>query len=186
MASRIGASRLSASDLTNLSVEAADTPMHVGALIVLESAPLVDEAGQVRLDDIRHQIEGRLGVVPRLRQVVRRPGPLAGGPLWIDDPAFRIDRHVQLVGLASSYDQQGLLRLAEDLMAPRLDRAHPMWRMWFVTGMPVGQVAVVVALHHAIADGLAAVQLLSPCWIRAPRPGRSRGSRWHRPGGPNS
>jgi diacylglycerol O-acyltransferase len=161
VASRLGASRLSASDLTNLSVEAADTPMHVGALIVLESAPLVDAAGQLRLDDIRHQIQSRLGLVPRLRQIVCRPGPLAGGRLWIDDPAFRIDRHVRLVGPPSSYDQQALLRLAEDLMAPRLDRAHPMWRMWFVTGMPAGQVAVVVALHHAIADGLAAVQLLT-------------------------
>jgi diacylglycerol O-acyltransferase / wax synthase len=41
-----------------------------------------------------------------------------------------------------------------------LDRTRPLWRMWFVTGLPDARVALVVALDHAVADGLAAVQLV--------------------------
>lgn len=33
--------------------------------------------------------------------------------------------------------------------------------MWIATGMPDGRLAVIIKLHHVIADGLAALQLLA-------------------------
>ena len=166
--------RLSAADLTNLAVEAADTPMHVGLLAILDGRSLSDAGARLRLAAIRVEIDARLTGVPELRRIVHRAGLLGGAPLWVDDPAFRIDRHVHQVVLPPPADEGALLRLAEDLMAPTLDRIHPMWRIWFVTGLPGHQVAAVIALHHAIADGLGAVQLLTallhPASTAEPRP----------------
>jgi WS/DGAT/MGAT family acyltransferase len=152
--------RLSAADLINLAVEAPDTPMHVGVLTVADGGPLCDADGRLRLDALRSQVDRLLDGVPELRRIVYRPGPLAGRPLWVDDPRFCIDRHVNQVELPPPGDEPALLRLTEDLMAPLLGRDHPMWRMWFVTGLPDGRIAALIALHHAIADGLAAIQLL--------------------------
>lgn len=153
--------RLSADDLTNLAVEAADTPMHVGVVAVLDGQALLDDEGQLRLAEIRSRIEVRLDQVPQLRKVVHRPGLLAGRPLWADDPVFAISRHVGYVQLPPPVGQERLLRLAEELMAPLLDRSHPLWQLWFITGLPASRIAVVIKLHHAVADGLAAIQLLN-------------------------
>jgi diacylglycerol O-acyltransferase / wax synthase len=153
--------RLSPDDLLNLAVEAPDTPMHVGAVVVLDGHSLLRADGRLRLAWIRAEIERRVAGVPELRRVLYRPGPLAGRPLWTDDPAFRVERHVTGVELPPPGDEEALLRLAEELLLPMLDRARPLWRMWFVTGLPDGRVALVVALHHAVADGLAAVRLVS-------------------------
>ncbi|HET8661560.1 MAG TPA: wax ester/triacylglycerol synthase family O-acyltransferase [Micromonosporaceae bacterium] len=153
--------RLSADDLTNLAVEDADTPMHVGVVAVLDGQALLDGEGRLRLAEIRSLVEARLGQVPHLRKVVYRPGLLGGRPLWVDDPRFSISRHVGCVRLPPPGGQEQLLRLAEQLMTPLLDRSHPLWQLWLVTGLPAGRVAVIIKLHHAVADGLAAVRLVS-------------------------
>jgi diacylglycerol O-acyltransferase len=106
------------------------------------------------------EIDRRLGGVPELRRVIFRPAPLAGPPLWIDDPAFRIDRHVTRAELPPPGDDAALLALAERLLAPRLDRSRPLWRMWFVTGLTDGRIGVLIVLHHALADGMTAMRLV--------------------------
>lgn len=153
--------RLSAADLTNLAVETADTPMHVGALMILDGRRLCDDRGRFQLAEIRSEIGRSLERVPALRQIIHWFGPLAGRPCWVDDPSFRIDRHVIHVGLPPPGDEDSLFVLAEDLMAPPLDRSHPMWRLWFITGLPGDRVAAVFALHHSIADGVAAIRLFT-------------------------
>jgi diacylglycerol O-acyltransferase len=153
--------RLSVEDRLNLVMEAPDTPVHMGAVAVLDGRPLRDAAGCLALAEIRGEIDRRLASVPQLHRVLLRPGILAGGPLWIDDPAFRIDRHVDQVEVPHPGDEQALLRLTAELMAPLLDRSRPLWRMWLVTGLPADQVAVVFKLHHVVADGLAAVRMIA-------------------------
>ncbi|HET8683215.1 MAG TPA: wax ester/triacylglycerol synthase family O-acyltransferase [Micromonosporaceae bacterium] len=160
--------RLSLDDLTNLAVEAVDTPMHVGVVAVLDGRTLLDGEGRLRLAEIRSLVEARLGQVPHLRKVVYRPGLLGGRPLWVDDPRFSISRHVGRVRLPAPGGQEQLLRLAEQLMSPLLDRSHPLWQLWLVTGLPAGRVAVIIKLHHAVADGLAAVRLVTKLLLGAP------------------
>ncbi|MBO0870108.1 MAG: hypothetical protein J2P15_16235, partial [Micromonosporaceae bacterium] len=159
--------RLSASDVINLAVEVPDTPMHMGALVVLDGAVLCDAQGRLCVAQLRAQVSRRLAAVPRLRQVVHPAGLLAGRPVWTDDPAFRIERHVEVVRMPAGQEGgqspdagESLLRLAARLLETPLDRAHPLWRMWFVSGLPQGRVGLVVAIHHVLADGLATVRML--------------------------
>ena len=151
--------RLSTVDLVDLAVETPDNTMNIGALVRLEGGRLLD-SGQLRIAEIRAELARHVAGLPRLRQVVTRPGLLGGRPLWTDDPKFRIERHVGQVQLAPPGDEPALLRLTADLLRPRMDLTRPLWRMWFVTGLPDGEIAVVVAMHHVLADGAAALELL--------------------------
>ena len=148
--------RLSAADLLNLAVESGDSPANEGAIVVLDGRRL-SGGGEL----FRGGLEARLSRLPQLRRRIHWPGFLAGPPLWIDDPSFRIERHVGQAEVPAPGDQAALLKLATGLMTPLLDRREPLWRLWIVTGMPDGRLAVIVKLHHVTADGLAALQLLA-------------------------
>ncbi len=153
--------RLSAFDLTNLAVEAPDTPMHVGMVAVLDGRSLLDVDGRLDLAGIRSRVGAGLDAAPRLRKVVHRAGPLSGRPLWVDDPAFALEHHVGRAVVDPPGGEDELLRLAEELMRPLLDRSRPLWRLWVVTGLPDRRLAVVVKVHHAVGDGIAVIRLIS-------------------------
>jgi WS/DGAT/MGAT family acyltransferase len=150
--------RLSAIDMINLAVEARATPMAIGSVLVVDGGALGDVDG--RLTAVRAAIDRRLADVAPLRRIVHRPGPLAGRPVWVDDPDFRIDRHVLAAVVPPPGDEPTMLRLVADLMAPVLDHAHPLWRIWVITGLAGGRVALLVKMHHVIADGAAAIGLI--------------------------
>ena len=153
--------RLSLSDLTNLAIEAPDSPMHQGALAVMDGKGLLDADGRVRIHTIRRHIERRLGRAPELRQVLFRTGPLEGRPLWIDDPHFDIANHVQVATLPSPGGQQAALCFAEAAMAELMDRRLPLWEIWFLERYGGGKVGIFIKLHHALADGPSMLNMLA-------------------------
>ena len=61
--------RLSALDTSFFHAESSRTPMHVAAVVRVDDAPLRDEHGRVRLDELREYLRRRLHLAPRLRQV---------------------------------------------------------------------------------------------------------------------
>ncbi|MBO0684896.1 MAG: wax ester/triacylglycerol synthase family O-acyltransferase [Candidatus Dormibacteraeota bacterium] len=158
---RSGFRRLSPFDRGFLRLEEPGLPEHVAGLCLLEAGPLLDPAGDLDLESIRGRLERRLQRVPELRRVIRSAPPLGGPPFWADDPHFSIARHVHSVPVHPPGDEAGLLATTELLVRPLIDRSHPLWELWFVTGVQGGRVGLVFKIHHAIADGLAAVALVS-------------------------
>jgi WS/DGAT/MGAT family acyltransferase len=149
--------RLTPVDLINIHAETPSAPARVGALALLDGRTLLDSHGHLRIAEIRTLLESRIGREPRLRQKIRRAGPLAGRPVWVDDPDFRIERHVlKAEPLAGETAEELALRLVNQPMP----QSHPLWRVWFVTGLPERQVGLVVGLHHVIADGVTTVRLI--------------------------
>jgi len=151
--------RLSVQDASFLSTERAGLPMHVALLAVAEGGPLHDRDGRFRLDAVRQEIARRLHRVPRLRQVVLCPPPGQGLPLWVDDPTFDLANHVHVVELPAPGAEPELLRGCEELYLRLLDRGRPLWELWFVARLADGRVGLMLKLHHAVADGLAAVEI---------------------------
>ena len=139
------ARRLSAADKINLAVETPDTPMHVAAILTVDGAPWCEADGSLRLDDIRGRIVRRLARVPAMRCRLAHRGRLAARARWVDDADFRIDRHVRTASVPAPGDDAALRSLAEDLLASPLDRSHPLWRLWFVTGLTGGRIGIVIA-----------------------------------------
>jgi len=109
---------------------------------------------------MRETIGSRLHLAPRLRQVIQMPRRGLGGPFWADAPGFDLRDHVNVRALPPGADEQGLLELTEELRSQRFDPSRPLWGMWLITGLPEGRVAMFVKLHHAIADGMAAMSTI--------------------------
>ena len=160
--------RLTPLDRMYLADETPAWPCHFGGLAVVQGDALFDEAGRLRLAEIRQRIERRLARVPDLRQRVYVPGPLRGGPLWLDDDAFAIDHHVFEEPVAPPGNDADLLEAATRVYGRLLDPRRPLWELWFLTGVSSGRIGVLLKLHHAVADGTAAVSVMSSLFDLAP------------------
>ena len=143
-------------------------PQDIGALVLLDGANLLDSSGRFRIEAAREAIGSRLHLVPRFRQVVHVPRRGLGGPLWVDAPSFDLSEHVRVLALPAGSGEADLLVAAEQLRGRRLEPSRPLWGMWFLTGLPDHQVALFVKLHHAIADGMAAMTTISALLDTAP------------------
>ena len=159
-------------------------PQDIGALAILDGTSLLDPSGELRIHAVREVIASRLHLVPRFRQVIHRPRRGHGPPLWLDAARFDVRDHVVVRPLPPETDEPGLLAVTEELRSERFDQSRPLWRMWFMPGLPNGRVAMFVKLHHAIADGMAAMMTIAafldadpdatltpaPPWTPAPPP----------------
>jgi WS/DGAT/MGAT family acyltransferase len=181
--------RLSALDESFLHLERAETPMHVGAIAVLEREPFFDASGRFRLEAVRALVASRLQLIPRFRKRVM-PVPFGKGrPIWVDHQGFDIADHVRLTALPAPGTRRQLLELAERLTVQVLDRAQPLWELWFVEGVDRGRhVGLIHKSHHTLTDGISGIDIatvlldfsaeptvLAPDgWVPAPPPDPSR------------
>ena len=159
--------RLSAEDQLMLGASRA-WPQDIGALVILDGSSLFDDGGRFRTDAVRGVVASRLHLVPRFRQVIRSPRLGRGGPYWADARAFDLGRHIREIRLEPPVGEAELLCAVERLRAQRFERRHPLWRMWFLTGLPDRRVGVFVKIHHTVADGLAAMTIISAFFDFAP------------------
>ena len=176
--------RISPLDASNLRVEDRGLPMHIAALAILDGPIPGCEPGQTELDVLRRAVERRLHLAPRLRQLLYRPGTGLGPPVWVDDADFDIRRHVHSRSVPAPGDEAALLAVCSELNAARLDPSSPLWELWLLTGLASGRRAVLIRLHHVVADGIAALGMLgvlldsgpdtavgrAPGWVPAPVP----------------
>lgn len=93
----------------------------------------------------------RLAELPRLRSKLRRV-PVDGHPVWVDDPEFHLDYHLQQSSLPRPGDHDQLCRTAARIAATRLDRSRPLWDCWILEGLSGGQFALVLKMHKALAN----------------------------------
>jgi WS/DGAT/MGAT family acyltransferase len=135
-------------------------PQEIGALLILDGHGLSSDTGRLRIGVLVDRIESRLHLVPRFRQVMRRPGRMLGGPYWADARRFDIEDHVRIAEVTAPGGTDELLACVEALRRRRLDPRRPAWEMWFLTGLPDGRVGLFVKVHHAMADGMAAMTLI--------------------------
>jgi diacylglycerol O-acyltransferase len=151
--------RLTGEDLSMLWPDRLGWPQDIGVIAVLDATPIVDPAGRLRIGRLRAAIDGRLHLVPRLRQILYDPPLGAGRPVWVDAPDFDIADHVQVRTLSEPADEQQLLHVCEDLYRRRLDRSRPLWQLWLLPGLSDGRVGMFMKLHHVVADGVAGMTL---------------------------
>ena len=152
--------RLSLLDRSALRIERPDTPAHIAGLCILTAEPLLDATGALDLALIKRRLERRLVRAPALRRIIQPTPPLGGPPLWVDDPQFSLDRHILSARLAPPGDEAILFRTVELVLRQLLDRSHPLWELWFLTGLHDGRVGMLFKIHHALADGGAAIALI--------------------------
>jgi diacylglycerol O-acyltransferase len=116
---------------------------------------------------------------PFRRRVV--PVPLGlGHPVWVEDPDFDLCHHVSRRVLAGPGGERELAAAVAEFAGVPLVRDRPLWELQVLEGLAEGRMAVVAKLHHAVADGSAAVALLQSV-VRGINEGPVRdagGGRW--------
>ncbi len=148
------ADRLSALDVSFLYLEEPTAPMHVGGVAVFQAPDAgFDHDRLVRL------IRNRIAFVPRYRQRVRSvPGRMAN-PVWVDDEHFDVTYHVRRSALPRPGNDEQLRDLVARIMSRPLDRSRPLWEMYLVEGLEGGRFAILTKTHHAMVDGLSAIDI---------------------------
>ncbi|HEX3736283.1 MAG TPA: wax ester/triacylglycerol synthase family O-acyltransferase [Solirubrobacterales bacterium] len=144
--------RLSSFDTSFLANEKDNAHMAIGAVLVFDGTPPAQE-------DFLALIRSRLHLLPRLRQRLLTPPLGLGTPFWVDDETFDVHRHVARATLPAPGTDAELRALAGQLLAPPLDRRKPLWELTLVDGFAAERFAVVYKTHHAMADGISAVDI---------------------------
>lgn len=109
---------------------------------------------------VKRNFERRLLLVHRrFMQRVSPPSMRLGLPRWELDPDFDINNHLVPYRLPEPADHDTLQDFVGSLMSQPLDPARPLWLFYFIENYAEGA-ALVCRIHHAVADGLALVQIL--------------------------
>ena len=155
--SRGGPGRLEIGDLMTFWAEEPSSAWNIGLAGLLEPVPSIVPPD---LEALCRIISARMAAVPELRRRVDWTHLDRGRPLWMDDESFDVHRHVGVARLADASEPE-FLDWAATWAARPLDRDRPLWRIVFVAGLRCNKVGMVVAVHHAVADGVAGAALLS-------------------------
>lgn len=144
--------RMSSVDTAWLHVEQPDNLMQITAVLLFDT-PL--NWSKLRL--LLH--ERLLSRYPRFMMRPDNPRKAFGSTNWEHDPTFDLENQIEHVTLNSADSKAALEDLVGKTMSRPLDMARPLWRLTFVDGYEHGS-AIVVRLHHAIADGIALARLV--------------------------
>ena len=113
------------------------------------------------IDSLVAGIAERIVAVPRFRQILRTHLLDLGPPEWVDAPDLDLSHHIHLAALPHPGDDEALFRFAADVMERRLDRDRPLWECWIVEGLADDRWAILMKIHHCIADGIATMHMFS-------------------------
>ena len=145
---------LSAADRSSLAAEQGPVTMGVGGLLVFEAGPGLEHAR------VLARVGERLHLIPRYRQRLQSPAPGVTNPVWVDDDQFDLGWHVRRAALPAPGGPDELGELVGQELSRRLDRSRPLWELTVVEGVAGGErVALLAKMHHALVDGVAAVDI---------------------------
>jgi diacylglycerol O-acyltransferase len=153
--------RLSAEDAVFYYLETKDMPLHIGAVLVFE--------GPLPLDDCLELVRRKLPELPRYQQRIVEPPFNIGHPTWEIDPNFNLRNHIHSVRLRRGTEAEFQTLVGKTLSA-MMDRRKPLWDLTLVDGLKGGRGAMIVRLHHCMADGIAGIDFMSLILDPAPLP----------------
>ena len=145
-----------------------DTPTN---LMMIVGVMMFD--GPPDLARIRRTLEARLSRYPRFRQRVMQD---PSGAYWVHDEHFDIGNHVHVVNLqgaatAGTDNKQALEQYVASLTTQSLDFNKPLWHMTVVEryeGDGVVGHALIIRIHHCIADGIALIGVMYSLFDETP------------------
>ena len=144
--------RLSWGDALFLYLERSGMPLNIASVSIFE--------GDIPLKACTRFVESKLPLLPRYRQRALPPPFNVGFPSWEDDDHFDIHNHVKETHLKKGTEAE-LKKLAGTILSTVMDRAHPLWDITLVHGLQGDRMAMVIRIHHCLADGIAGVALMN-------------------------
>ncbi|MDX6642756.1 MAG: diacylglycerol O-acyltransferase / wax synthase [Solirubrobacteraceae bacterium] len=158
------AEALSPADRSSLAAERGPVNMTVGAALVFEGGP------GLSYDAIVERLRSRLHLIPRYRQRLEEPPLGLANPVWVDDRTFELEWHVRAATLPPPGGDAELADFVGREMSRRLDRSRPLWELHIVDGLEGGRIALIPKMHHALVDGIGAIDVGTVLLDPSPEP----------------
>ena len=171
--------RLTVLDEMFLHLEGPDSHMHVGGIAIFEGPP-------PDYEEILDMVRTRLHQVPRFRQKLAFVPLALGRPVWVDDVHFNLEYHVRHTALPAPGDRLRLNRLGARIMSQQLDRAKPLWEIWFAEGLAGGRFALISKTHHCLVDGVSGADIMSVILDLGREPEKVEPEEWRPPPEPSA
>jgi diacylglycerol O-acyltransferase / wax synthase len=138
--------------LTTLDASLLKAPPDRHASLTIGAVAVVDGAVPDH-DLLKKLLAERIQTIPRCTQVLRTE--------WIDDPEFDLTQHVRRIALPRPGDDTELFRAIAHALERPLDLDRPLWESWVIEGLKGKQWAILIKVHHCLADGISAAHLLT-------------------------
>lgn len=148
---------LSVVDAAFLQLETPATPMHVGAVFIMD--PPRDRRGDYA-ELLREHLRARLG---NCEVFTRRLAPMPlnlANPLWVEHGEVDLDYHICSRRLRGPVTRRALDEQVARLHSKLLDRSLPLWEIHVLEGLPRGRIALYLKMHHAGLDGASALAFM--------------------------
>ncbi len=167
---------LSGLDATFLYLETPQTPMHVGSLHLYELP--TGFKGSFHAQVVKH-LAKRIHLSPIFQRKLHSMPLDLGHPIWVDDEAFDIERHVRKVGTSAKTSTSiPSLKQVEAAVAKLhgklIDRTHPLWEFYVFDKVLRTDGTLCAAfyskIHHAALDGQGGTVLANAILDITPQP----------------
>lgn len=152
--------RLNGMDAMLLYSEAPNLHTHTLKVAVIDASDCPEFGFEVFRDHVRR----RLHLLEPLRcKLVDIPWRLHH-PMWLDcgPDAMDLGYHLRRVRVPAPGGRRELDEVIGRVASTPLDRSRPLWEFHFAEGLAGGRFALIGKVHHALADGVASVNL----WAR--------------------
>ena len=153
----MGMERLTGLDAGFLYMETPTLHMHTLKIAVLDPSTI---PGGYSFARVKETLAERLHLLPPFRKRLVEVPFRIHHPVFIEDPDFDLDWHVRRVGAPEPGGTREFAELISDITSRQLDRSRPLWEIWVVEGLENGHIGFVTKIHHTLADGVAAADLL--------------------------
>lgn len=156
--------RLSGLDASFLYIESLTQPLHVCSILELDTSTV---PGGYTFERLRDDLAVRIAAIPEFRAKLADSQLNLDYPVWVEDDAFDLDRHLLRICLPSPGGRRELTEVCGRIASMPLDRGRPLWEMWVIDGVADtdpragGLLAVMTKVHHAAVDGVTGANLLS-------------------------
>lgn len=147
-----------------LQLERPGYPVDIVDIFILES----DETGPLPFQDVRRRFLNRAVTLPVFRWKVAHAPSGIGEDRWALAEHVDIDEHLRYCPVPQPGDLRTLLDLVLELTRDPLDRKKPLWDAWYIDGMADGSAVLVLRTHHAIIDGMGAMEMYASLFDPVP------------------
>lgn len=148
--------KLSPQDAGFLKLESAHCPFHVGGLMLFK---LPQSEPDTHVRRFANRIRRMNQLWPMFNKQLNNPEDLANAA-WVEATHYSPERHILHYALPAPGRMADLLDLVTRAHERPLDKYRPLWELHLIEGLQGGRFALYMKVHHALLDGVGAMQLL--------------------------
>src|SRR5260370_244144 len=123
--------RLSGLDASFLYIESPTQPLHVCSILELDTSTV---PGGYTFEHLRDELALRIAAIPEFRAKLADSQLNLDYPVWVEDEAFDLDRHLLRIGLPPPGGRRELAEVCGHIATAPLDRSRPLWEVWVIDG----------------------------------------------------